>query len=172
MRVGKRAAFRRRSWRALWKMRSTSSTLRWRGCAARKCRCPIRNISRMRRSRRCRVSSPQRAGWSRAMSEFRMPSLGADMEFGTLVDWRVKEGDAVKRGDVIALVETEKGVIEVEIFESGVIESLVVRPGDKVPVGTTLALVRGDGKSAPVQPTPASIAATPMVEKPRIEQKR
>jgi pyruvate dehydrogenase E2 component (dihydrolipoamide acetyltransferase) len=105
------------------------------------------------------------------MSEFRMPSLGADMEFGTLVDWRVKEGDAVKRGDVVALVETEKGVIEVEIFESGVVESLVVRPGEKVPVGTTLALVRADGKGAPVQPTPAPIAATTVVEKPRTEPK-
>lgn len=100
-----------------------------------------------------------------------MPSLGADMEFGTLVDWRVKEGDAVKRGDVVALVETEKGVIEVEIFESGVIESLVVRPGEKVPVGTTLALVRGDGKGVPAQPEPTPIAATPVVEKQRIEQR-
>src|SRR3970040_3032259 len=80
------------------------------------------------------------------MSEFRMPSLGADMEFGTLVDWRVKPGDAVKRGDVVALVETEKGVIEVEIFENGVIESLVVSPGQKVPVGATLATLSGDGR--------------------------
>ena len=73
------------------------------------------------------------------MSEFRMPSLGADMQFGTIVEWRVKPGDAVKRGDVVALVETEKGVIEVEIFENGVIESLVIPPGQKVPVGATLA---------------------------------
>ncbi len=75
-----------------------------------------------------------------------MPSLGADMQFGTIVDWRVKPGDAVKRGDVVALVETEKGVIEVEIFENGVIESLVVQPGQKVPVGATLATLSGDGK--------------------------
>ena len=68
------------------------------------------------------------------MTEFRMPSLGADMQFGTIVDWRVKPGDVVKRGDVVALVETEKGVIEVEIFENGMIETLVVQPGQKVPV--------------------------------------
>ena len=68
-----------------------------------------------------------------------MPSLGADMESGVLVDWKVRPGDTVKRGDVVALVETEKGVIEVEIFESGVVESLVVQPGQKVPVGATLA---------------------------------
>ena len=71
-----------------------------------------------------------------------MPSLGADMEFGTLVDWRVKPGDVVKRGDVVALVETEKGVIEVEIFENGMIETLVVQPGQKVPVGATLATLQ------------------------------
>jgi pyruvate/2-oxoglutarate dehydrogenase complex dihydrolipoamide acyltransferase (E2) component len=90
------------------------------------------------------------------MSEFRMPSLGADMQYGTVVEWRVKPGDAVKRGDVVALVETEKGVIEVEIFESGVIESLVIQPGQKVPVGTTLATLSGDGKRA--APQAASIA--------------
>ena len=60
----------------------------------------------------------------------------------------MKPGDAVKRGDVVALVETEKAVIEVEIFESGVIESLVIQPGQKVPVGTTLATLSGDGKRA------------------------
>jgi pyruvate dehydrogenase E2 component (dihydrolipoamide acetyltransferase) len=103
------------------------------------------------------------------MSEFRMPSLGADMEFGTLVDWRVKPGDAVKRGDVVALVETEKGVIEVEIFETGVIDSLIVQPGQKVPVGATLALVRSDGKTAEVQPAPA---AAPSEAKAAVEELR
>ena len=95
------------------------------------------------------------------MSEFRMPSLGADMQYGTIVEWRVKPGDAVKRGDVVALVETEKGVIDVEIFESGVIESLVTQPGQKVPVGTTLATLSGDGKRAAPQAAPSPIAAAP-----------
>ena len=93
------------------------------------------------------------------MSEFRMPSLGADMQFGTIVDWRVKPGDAVKRGDVVALVETEKGVIEVEIFESGVVESLVVPPGQKVPVGATLAILQTEGKPREPQPAAAPAAA-------------
>jgi pyruvate dehydrogenase E2 component (dihydrolipoamide acetyltransferase) len=104
------------------------------------------------------------------MSEFRMPSLGADMESGTLVDWRVSPGDTVKRGDVVALVETEKGVIEVEIFESGIIDSLVVQPGQKVPVGTVLALIRSNGGAVEaqpaVQPTPATEekSAAPVAE--------
>lgn len=105
------------------------------------------------------------------MSEFRMPSLGADMQFGTIVDWRVKPGDAVKRGDVVALVETEKGVIEVEIFENGVIESLVVQPGQKVPVGTTLATLSGDGKGIEPQPAAKPVRVSPPEEKSAREEK-
>jgi pyruvate dehydrogenase E2 component (dihydrolipoamide acetyltransferase) len=88
------------------------------------------------------------------MSEFRMPSLGADMEAGTLIEWRVHPGDAVKRGDIVALVETEKGIIEVEIFESGTVESLVVQPGQKVPVGATLAIIGRDGLGVEPRPPP------------------
>ena len=104
-----------------------------------------------------------------------MPALGADMQFGTIVDWRVKLGDRVKHGDVVALVETEKGVIEVEIFDSGVIESLVVQPGQKVPVGATLAILRSDGKQIEPQPmaSPTVSAAEPAVpiqeEKPPVK---
>ncbi len=78
-----------------------------------------------------RIVAAAIAQW-RAMAEFRMPSLGADMDMGTLVEWTVKPGDRVQRGDIVALVETEKGLIEVEIFEDGVIESLVAAPGEKV----------------------------------------
>jgi len=83
------------------------------------------------------------------MSDFCMPSLGADMEAGTLVAWHIKPGDAVKRGDVVADVETEKGVVEVEIWESGVVESLAVKPGIKVPVGTVLATLRASTAAPP-----------------------
>jgi pyruvate dehydrogenase E2 component (dihydrolipoamide acetyltransferase) len=87
------------------------------------------------------------------MGEFRMPSLGADMDAGTVVEWRVGVGDRVGRGDIIALVETEKGLIEVEIFDAGVVESLLVEPGTKVPVGTVLAMIRGDdARAAPAPP--------------------
>ncbi len=52
-----------------------------------------------------------------------MPALGADMEAGTLVEWLKQPGDAVKRGDIIAVVDTEKGAIEIEVFEDGVLQS-------------------------------------------------
>ena len=72
------------------------------------------------------------------MGEFKMPSLGADMQKGTLVVWNVKPGDRVKRGDIIAVVETEKGAFDTECYEEGVIERLLVESGSKVPVGTVL----------------------------------
>ncbi len=76
------------------------------------------------------------------MVDFRMPSLGADMEAGTLVEWLVKPGDRVKRGDVVAVVETQKGAIEIEVFETGQIEQILVDLNNKVPVGTPLARIR------------------------------
>jgi pyruvate dehydrogenase E2 component (dihydrolipoamide acetyltransferase) len=82
------------------------------------------------------------------MAEFVMPKLGADMASGTLVTWRKQPGDVVRRGDTIAEVETEKGVIDVEVFTSGVVETLLVQPGEKVPVGTPLALIRAAGETA------------------------
>ena len=68
-----------------------------------------------------------------------MPSLGADMTEGTLVQWCVKPGDSVKRGDIIAVVGTEKADIEVEVYENGTVEKLIAQPGDKLPVGAPLA---------------------------------
>ena len=75
------------------------------------------------------------------MIEFKMPSLGADMEAGTLIEWRKKSGDHVKRGDIIAEVETQKGLIEVEVFDEGIVSELLIKEGTKVPVGTLLALI-------------------------------
>ncbi|HUZ91855.1 MAG TPA: dihydrolipoamide acetyltransferase family protein [Methylocella sp.] len=88
------------------------------------------------------------------MAEFRMPSLGADMEAGTLVEWLVKPGDRVKRGDVVAVVETQKGAIEIEIFETGEIEQFLVDIGTKVPVGTPLAKVRTEQEVTDVEVKP------------------
>jgi len=81
------------------------------------------------------------------MSEFCMPSLGSDMEDGTLIEWEKQPGDTVNRGDVIAVVETQKGAIEVEVYEDGVLEKVLVNLGDKLPVGTPLAII-GDGSGS------------------------
>lgn len=76
------------------------------------------------------------------MIEFQMPSLGADMEVGTLIEWKKKPGDRVKRGDIIAEVETQKGLIEIEVFEEGTIHELLVKEGTKIPVGTVMARIK------------------------------
>jgi pyruvate dehydrogenase E2 component (dihydrolipoamide acetyltransferase) len=96
--------------------------------------------------------------------EFRMPSLGADMDAGTLVEWLVKPGDRVKRGDVVAVVETQKGAIEIEIFEAGKIEQILVDLNTKVPVGTPLARIQADLEAEPavaVAAPPGAAAAAP-----------
>jgi len=95
-----------------------------------------------------------------------MPSLGADMESGTIIEWRVKPGDTVHRGDIVAVVDTEKSDIEVEVFEDGVIESLLVDVGREVPIGTPLARitsVAGAAAPAATEPAPevAEAVATP-----------
>lgn len=82
------------------------------------------------------------------MIEFLMPSLGADMEDGTLIEWKKKPGDPVKRGDIIAEVETQKGLIEIEVFDEGTIAELMIQEGTKVPVGTVMALINPTGVAA------------------------
>ena len=97
--------------------------------------------------------------------EFRMPSLGTDMQSGTVVAWRVKPGDRVKRGDIVAEVETEKGVFEVEIGTDGVIDEISVAKGAKVAVGTVLARLRGEAAAA-APPPPAPVSARGMRASP------
>ncbi|HQR49060.1 MAG TPA: E3 binding domain-containing protein, partial [Steroidobacteraceae bacterium] len=91
--------------------------------------------------------------------EFHMPALGADMEEGTVVQWNVAPGDAVKRGQVVAVVETDKGAIDVEIFEDGVVREIVVQPGTRVPVGTLLMRLNTAGGAT--EPSAGVPAATP-----------
>jgi pyruvate dehydrogenase E2 component (dihydrolipoamide acetyltransferase) len=107
------------------------------------------------------------------MAEFVMPQLGADMGAGKLLAWRKHVGENVRRGDIIADVETDKADIEVEVFTSGIIEKVLVQPGEKVPVGTVLAIIREEGKpslaeAAPVAKvgpveTAAAVPATPFM---------
>ncbi|WP_424940527.1 dihydrolipoamide acetyltransferase family protein [Aliiroseovarius sp. S253] len=91
------------------------------------------------------------------MGIFRMPSLGADMEAGTLVEWLVNPGDEVRRGDVVAVVETQKGAIEIESFEAGKVSELIAQIGQTVPVGEPLARI-GEGEE------PAQVTPEPTVE--------
>ena len=90
-----------------------------------------------------------------------MPALGADMDEGTVLEWLVKPGDEVRKGDVIAVIDTAKAAIDAESFSAGTVERLLVDVGQTVPVGTVLATIAEPAaqKAAPrptVPPEPAS----------------
>ena len=110
------------------------------------------------------------------MVDFLMPSLGADMEAGTLVEWLVKPGDRVKRGDVVAVVETQKGAIEIETFQAGQIEQILVELKSKVRWDAA-GRIRTDGEAKPavvaaapppVAPAPAAPPPVSAVERPPV----
>ncbi|GAB3258289.1 dihydrolipoamide acetyltransferase family protein [Nocardioides dilutus] len=99
------------------------------------------------------------------MAAFTMPSLGADMEEGTLLEWLVHPGDTVHRGDIVAVVDTAKAAIEVETFLDGVVSELLVEPGTVVPVGGPLATIETDG-AGPQEPAP--VPAPPPLAPPEV----
>ena len=80
------------------------------------------------------------------MIEFKLPSLGSEMDKGKLLEWKVKPGDGVKKGDVVAVVDTSKSAIDVEIWDEGTVYELVLQPGETVPVGTVMARLLEPGR--------------------------
>lgn len=91
-----------------------------------------------------------------------MPKLGTDMTEGKLVAWCKAPGETVHRGDILAQVDTDKGVIDVESFSDGVLESLVAQPGEIVPVGSVMAHLR----SVDAVPSVASPAVSLAADRP------
>jgi len=92
-----------------------------------------------------------------------MPTLGSDMTEGRLLEWKKGVGDRVKKGDILAEVDTEKAAIEIESFHTGVIEQLLTQPGETVPVGTVMAIIREEG----AQPTPGGrLPVSPLPKEP------
>jgi pyruvate dehydrogenase E2 component (dihydrolipoamide acetyltransferase) len=83
------------------------------------------------------------------MIELKLPAMGADMEEGKLLEWRVKPGDAVKKGDIVAVVDTTKAAVEVESWQEGTLFEQRVLVGETVPVGTVIAMLLAPGESAP-----------------------
>lgn len=91
------------------------------------------------------------------MADFIMPSLGADMQEGILVAWRVQPGDRVHHGDIMAEIETQKGLFEIEAFADGVVGPLLVQPGpDKIPVGSLLTTINAPGEAVVEKTAPSA----------------
>src|SRR5689334_18267150 len=101
------------------------------------------------------------------MAEITMPRLSDTMEEGTIARWLKNEGDKIQRGDELLEIETDKATMTQESYEEGVLEKILVKSGQTVPIGTAIAVV-GDGSgkaasatvsAAPAQAAPADTTA-------------
>jgi pyruvate dehydrogenase E2 component (dihydrolipoamide acetyltransferase) len=100
------------------------------------------------------------------MAEVTMPRLSDTMEEGTIVAWHKQPGDRVERGDVLAEIETDKATMDLEAYDAGVLEQIVVPAGETVPIGTVVAIVGSGapaaaGGPAPAAPAKADVPAAP-----------
>lgn len=96
------------------------------------------------------------------MIAFKLPSLGSDMDEGKLLAWHIQPGDTVKRGQVVAVVDTSKAAVDVEIWQDGTVAELLVQPGETVPVGTVLATLLEEGEDASAAVARRAPGATPV----------
>jgi len=103
--------------------------------------------------------------------EILMPALSPTMEEGTLAKWLVAEGDAVRSGDVIAEIETDKATMEVEALDDGTIGRLLVPAGTEgVKVNVAIAMLLEDGESADAMPAPGATTSAPSNDAPNDKQ--
>lgn len=91
--------------------------------------------------------------------QIEMPKLSDTMTEGTLLKWHKQVGDHVEIGDILAEVETDKATMEMEAFDEGTLTEIVIKEGEKAPIGATLAVLDGDGAAS--TPTSAAQAAEP-----------
>ena len=108
------------------------------------------------------------------MIEFKLPALGSDMDEGTLLEWKVGVGDTVRKGQVVAIVDTSKAAVDIESWQEGTVHSLIAEPGQKMPVGTVMATLLEAGEAAPARvgagdtaPAPAPAPAPAAAPAPR-----
>lgn len=96
-----------------------------------------------------------------------MPALEMAQETGKIVSWMKKEGDAIRKGEILLEVETDKAVVEIEASADGVLAGLKSKAGDVVPVGQTIGWILAPGESVPKETATAAPAARTMTEQPR-----
>src|ERR1041385_7801652 len=83
-----------------------------------------------------------------------MPALEMAQETGKLVSWKKKEGEAVKKGEILLEVETDKAVVEIEAGSDGVLAGVTAKVDDVVPVGQTIGWLLKPGETAPATTGP------------------
>lgn len=90
------------------------------------------------------------------MKTLEMPSFGADMETGKVVEWCVQKGDKLNKGDTIALIETAKGIIDMEVFDDCVVEDFLVPLDTDIEVGKPIIALQSDSAGTKTDLTKAS----------------
>jgi pyruvate dehydrogenase E2 component (dihydrolipoamide acetyltransferase) len=105
------------------------------------------------------------AGGKTTMSDITMPRLSDTMQEGTIARWLKKVGDKVNKGDILGEIETDKATMDLEAYESGILERILVQEGETVPIGQTIAVLgTGAGTTAAVPAEqPVQVAAQPSV---------
>jgi pyruvate dehydrogenase E2 component (dihydrolipoamide acetyltransferase) len=90
------------------------------------------------------------------MSEITMPRLSDTMQEGTVARWLKKPGDEIKKGDILAEIETDKATMDLEAYEAGTLQQIMVQEGETVPIGQVVAFIgTGAAVPQPAQPAPA-----------------
>ncbi|MFL5666745.1 MAG: biotin/lipoyl-containing protein, partial [Ktedonobacteraceae bacterium] len=92
------------------------------------------------------------------MAEVNMPRFSDTMQEGTISRWLKHQGDTIKKGDILVEIETDKANMELESYDSGVLERILVQEGETVPIGQPIAVI-GSGASAQKQEQPTTSSA-------------
>jgi len=104
-------------------------------------------------------------------TEMIMPKVDMDQETGTVVEWLKTDGQQVKEGETILVIETDKIAIDVEAPGTGILSGISAHPGETFPIGTVIAYILEEGEELPVPSTPpvapfSEAAATPSAPAP------
>ena len=92
------------------------------------------------------------------MPEITMPRLSDTMQEGTIARWLKKPGDKVNKGDILGEIETDKATMDLEAYDSGTLEQILVSEGETVPIGQPIAVI-GTGAAAAAPAAQAQPAA-------------
>lgn len=103
------------------------------------------------------------------MTDIQMPRLSDTMEEGVIANWHKQVGDKVARGEVVAEIETDKALMELEAYDDGVLEKILVEAGTTVPIGEPIAVL-GDGSGSAAEAAPAPATAAPAAAAPAAEE--
>lgn len=98
------------------------------------------------------------------MPDVLMPRLSDTMEEGTLSQWLKHEGDQVRKGDLLAVIETDKAAMEMEAYDEGVLTRILVEEGSSVPIGTPIAVIDGQDAAVPGPAAAPRSAAPPLTQ--------